>query len=150
MQDPGFNTGTGADGIVIFNRLNQSDFDIDEARSITEHQLSSPSELLLRLRWLALLAPNCRCSLAITGGVHDARDVIKAILAGARAVQLVSVLLKNGARYLSTVADGLRQWMERNGYKGIEDFRGKMIQNAFADPAVERGDNQRMLQNWRV
>ncbi len=141
----------GADGIVIFNRFYQSDYDVDEQEPVAQLRLSDPAELLLRLRWLALLSPRARCSLAVTGGVHNGEDVIKAILAGAHAVQLVSVLLQNGARFLATVADGLRQWMDKHGYRSIDDFRGKMNLNGSRDAAaIERGDYQRLLQIWRI
>jgi dihydroorotate dehydrogenase (fumarate) len=141
----------GADGIVIFNRVYQSDFDVDQQEPVAQLRLSDPGELLLRLRWLALLSPRTRCSLAITGGVHGTEDVIKAILAGAHAVQLVSVLLAHGPRFLTTVADGLRQWMDQHGYRSLADFRGKLNVHGSADAAaIERGDYQRLLQLWRI
>lgn len=141
----------GADAIVIFNRLYQSDIDIDEREPVAQVRLSDPAELLLRLRWTALLSPGARCTLAVTGGVHTAEDAIKAILAGAHAVQLVSALLRHGPRFLATVADGLGQWMKRNRYRTIEDFRGKMNLHGSKDAAaLERGDYQRLLQIWRI
>lgn len=141
----------GADGIIIFNRLYQSEFDVDEQEPLTQLRLSDSTELLLRLRWLALLAPRAHCSLAITGGVHNAKDVIKCILAGAHTAQLVSALLENGPRFLTTLVDGLRQWMNQHGYRSIEEFRGKMSQHASTDAvAIERADYQRILQLWRI
>ncbi len=141
----------GADGVVIFNRLYQSDIDVAEQEPVPQFRLSGQAELLLRLRWLALLSPWTRCSLAATGGVQNAEDAIKAILAGAHAVQLVSVLLRNGPRFLTTVADSLRRWMEKGGFGGIEDFRGKMNLHGSGDAAaLERGDYQRLLQIWRI
>jgi dihydroorotate dehydrogenase (fumarate) len=142
---------TGADGIVLFNRVYQSDFDIDEQEPLTQLPPADPGELLVRLRWLALLSPKARCSLAITGGVQNGGDAIKAILAGADAVQLVSVLLRHGPRFLGTVVDGLRQWMEAHGYRRVGAFRGNMNRHGIADAgAVERGDYQRLLQQWRI
>ncbi len=141
----------GVDGIVVFNRVYLSDFVVDEKEPRTQLRLSDPTELILRLHWLALLAPETRCSLAVTGGVHSAQDAIKAILAGAHAVQLVSALLRNGPRYLTTVADGLRRWMDGRGYRSIDDFRGKMNLHGSMDAsAMERGDYQRILQSWRI
>jgi len=129
----------------------QSDFDVDQQEPVAQLRLSDTGELLLRLRWLALLSPRVRCSLAATGGVHRAEDVIKAILAGAHAVQLVSVLLANGPRFLTTVADGLRQWMDRHGYRNVDAFRGNLNLHGSADAAaIERGDYQRLLQLWRI
>jgi dihydroorotate dehydrogenase (fumarate) len=141
----------GADGVVIFNRLYQSDYDLAEREPVHQIRLSDHGELLLRLRWLALLSPRTRCSLAATGGVQNATDTLKAILAGAHAVQLVSVLLKNGPRFLTVIADSLRQWMDKSGFRGIEDFRGKMNLHGSGDAAaLERGDYQRLLQIWRI
>jgi dihydroorotate dehydrogenase (fumarate) len=141
----------GVDGVVIFNRVYQSDFDIDEQEPVAQLPLSDSTELLLRLRWLALLSPQARCSLAITGGVQGGDDVIKAILAGAHAVQLVSVLLRHGPRFLGTVVDGLRQWMDRHGYGELGAFRGNMnLARAPDAVAIERGDYQRLLQTWRI
>lgn len=141
----------GAAGVVVFNRLYQYDLDVNEQEPVAQLRLSEPHELLLRLRWLALLSPNARCSLAVTGGVHNGEDAIKAILAGAHAVQLVSALLRHGPRYLTTVADGLRQWMGKHRYGCIDDFRGKMNLHGPTDAAaLERGDYQRLLQIWRI
>jgi dihydroorotate dehydrogenase (fumarate) len=141
----------GADGVVVFNHLYQSDFNIHEQEPVPELRLSDPSELLLRLHWLALLSPEARCSLAVTGGVQNAGDVIKALLTGADAVQLVGVVLKNGPRILATIADGLRQWMDQHGYGTIEAFRGNMNLHGPAIPAdVERGDYQHLLQQWQI
>ena len=142
---------SGADGVVLFNRVYQSDFDIDEEEQVSQLPRGYPGELLLRLRWLALLSPQATCSLAITGGIQSARDAIKAVLAGADAVQLVSILLRNGPRFLGTVVDGLRQWMETHGYRNVDAFRGNMSRHGIADPgAAERGDYQRLLQQWRI
>jgi dihydroorotate dehydrogenase (fumarate) len=129
----------------------QADFNVDEQEPVAQLPLSEPAELLLRLRWLALLSPKTRCSLAVTGGVQNGEDAIKALLAGAHAVQLVSVLLRHGPRYLGTVVDGLRQWMDQHGYRSLGSFRGKMNREGVADvTALERGDYQRLLQTWRI
>lgn len=141
----------GAAGVVVFNRLYQYDLDVNEQEPVAQLRLSEPAELLLRLRWLALLSPKARCSLAVTGGVHNGDDAIKSILAGAHAVQLVSALLRHGPRYLTTVADGLSQWMGKHRYESIDDFRGKMNLHGPTDAAaLERGDYQRLLQIWQI
>jgi len=140
-----------ADGIVLFNRFYQEDFDVGEQLPETRLRLSDPAELLLRLRWLAILTPQARCSFALSGGVHDGGDVVKAILAGADAVQLVSVLLRHGPRFLVTLTESVRKWMEERGYEAISDFRGAMSLDRCLDAtAYERGSYQRILQNWRV
>jgi dihydroorotate dehydrogenase (fumarate) len=141
----------GADGIVMFNRFYQADFDIAEQEPETRLRLSDPAELLLRLRWLAILSPQTRSSLALSGGVHDGSDLIKGILAGAHAVQVVSVLLRHGPRFLVTLTESLRRWMAERGYETVSDFRGAMNLDRCSDAAAfERGSYQRILQNWRV
>jgi dihydroorotate dehydrogenase (fumarate) len=141
----------GAKGVVIFNRFYQPDLDIEEFEVRSELRLSDSAELLLRLRWLAVLSPHLRGSLAVTGGVHGPDDVAKAILAGAHAVQLVSVLLKNGPRYVSTLHHRLRHWMSSHGYETVEEFRGAMNLRRCPDAAAfERANYQRILQSWRV
>jgi len=141
----------GAAGVVLFNRFYQPDFNIEELEVLPQLKLSDPNELLLRLRWLAIVSPHVRGSLSATGGAHTAEDVVKAILAGAHTVQLVSVLLKHGPRYLSTLVDGLRIWMSERGYESVEEFRGAMNLRRCPDPAAfERANYQRILQSWRV
>ncbi len=141
----------GAAGVVLFNRFYQPDLDITELEVVPQLKLSDSSELLMRLRWLAIISPHLKSSLALTGGAHGAEDAVKAILAGAHAVQFVSVLLKHGPRYLSTILHGLRQWMEEHEYKSISEFRGAMNLRRCPDPAAfERANYQRILQSWRV
>ena len=141
----------GAAGVVLFNRFYQPDFDIEELDVAPQLKLSDSSELLLRLRWLAIVSPYFKGSLAATGGVHNSDDVIKAILAGAHTVQMVSVLLKNGPRLLATLQQGVRSWMERHGYRSVDEFRGAMNLRRCPDPAAfERANYQRILQSWRV
>ena len=141
----------GAAGVVIFNRFYQPDFNIEELEVQPQLKLSDSTELLLRLRWLAIISPHLRGSLAASGGVHQAEDVVKAILAGAHAVQLVSVLLKHGPRFLTTLLSGLRYWMAEHGYQSIDQVRGAMNLRRCPDPAAfERANYQRILQSWRV
>ena len=141
----------GAAGVVVFNRFYQPDFAIDDLEVKPQLRLSEPGELLLRLRWLAIISPRVTCSLAATGGVHGSDDVVKAILAGAHAVQLVSVLLQHGPRILTTLADGLRRWMGEHDYATMDEFRGAMNLRRCPDPAAfERANYQRILQSWRV
>ena len=114
-------------------------------------KLSDSSELLLRLRWLAIISPHVRCSLASSGGVHQAEDVVKALLAGADVVQVVSALLKHGPKYLTILLGGLRHWMEEHGYTSIAEVRGAMNLRRCPNPAAfERANYQRILQSWRI
>jgi len=141
----------GAKGVVVFNRFYQPDLNIEELEVKPELKLSDSSELLMRLRWLAIISPHLKGSLASTGGAHNAHDVIKAILAGANAVQMVSVFLKHGPRYLSTILQGLVCWMEEHGYESVDQFRGAMNLRRCPDPtAFERANYQRILQSWKV
>ncbi len=141
----------GATGIVIFNRFYQPDFNLEELEVQPQLHLSDPTELLMRLRWLAILSPHVRGSLGATGGAHSAEDIVKAILAGAHTVQLVSVLLKHGPRYLSTLLHGLQDWMSAHSYESIAEFRGAMNLLRCPDPAAfERANYQRILQSWRI
>jgi dihydroorotate dehydrogenase (fumarate) len=141
----------GAKGVVLFNRFYQPDLDIDELEVQPQLKLSDSSELLMRLRWLAIMSPHLKASLASTGGAHTSGDVIKAILAGAHAVQMVSVLLKHGPRFLSTILQGLRIWMDEHGYESVDQFRGAMNMKRCPDAsAFERANYQRILQSWKI
>jgi dihydroorotate dehydrogenase (fumarate) len=141
----------GAAGAVLFNRFYQPDFNIEELEVEPKLMLSNSSELLLRLRWLSIISPRIKGSLSATGGVHTVPDVVKALLAGAHTVQLVSVLLKSGPRYLGTLLDGLRRWMEEHGYQNIDEFRGAMNLSRCPDPsAFERANYQAILRSWRI
>lgn len=143
--------GAGTAGLVLFNRFYQSDFDIDELEVVPQLRLSHSSELLLRLRWLSILSPNVKGSLACSGGVHTSEDVVKALLGGASAVQLVSVLLRQGTGHVSTLLSGLEAWMVEHGYETIDEFRGALNLRRCPNPADhERANYLRILQSWRV
>ena len=140
----------GADGIVLFNRFFQPDIDIAELEVRPVHHSSDPSELLLRLRWLAILSGQCRLDLAATGGIGDARDVIKAVMAGAHAVQLVSALLVHGPAHLGDVARDVARMLEQLGYASLAEMRGCMNLARCPDPgAFERANYIRVLHSWR-
>jgi dihydroorotate dehydrogenase (fumarate) len=141
----------GAAGLVLFNRFYQPDFDIEDLAVVPQLRLSDSSELLLRLRWLAILSPELRASLACSGGVHRTEDVVKALLAGAHAVQLVSVLLKQGPRYLATLLAGLQAWMKDHGYDSVEELRGAMDLRRCPDAGGhERANYIQILQSWKI
>lgn len=141
----------GVKGVVIFNRFYQPDFNIEDLEVQPQLRLSDPSELLLRLRWLAILSPHLRGSLAASGGVHTTEDIVKSILAGAHAVQVVSVLLRNGPRILTTLLGGLKHWLTERGYDNIDQLRGALNLGHCPDPsAFERANYIRILQSWRV
>ncbi len=141
----------GAKGVVLFNRFYQPDFNLEDLEVEPHLRLSDPAELLLRLRWLAVLSPHLRGSLACSGGVHNREDAIKALLAGAHTVQLVSVLLKQGPKVLTILLEGLRQWMTEHDYSDVGELRGALNLRRCPDPAAhERANYIRILQSWRV
>jgi len=136
----------GADGLVLFNRFYQPDIDLDGMEAQAKLQLSSPSELLLPLRWIALLHGRVDLSLAATGGIHDAIGLLKALAAGADVGMIASVLYLKGERHIETILAELRQWMERKGYDSIEQFKGVMSLENCPDPtAFQRGNYMKAL-----
>jgi dihydroorotate dehydrogenase (fumarate) len=143
--------GAGADGLVFFNRFYQPDIDIEELEVTPTLHLSDPSELNLRLRWLAIVSAAVDTSYAVSGGVHSATDAIKAIMTGAHAVQLVSVLLKRGPGYLGTILGEVTNWLNEHEYESVAQLRGCMNLKKTPEPAAfERANYLRVLQGWRV
>jgi dihydroorotate dehydrogenase (fumarate) len=141
----------GADGLVMFNRFYQPDIDITTMGPAPEAHLSTSAELLLRLRWLAILHRRIRPSLIATGGVATADDGIKAVLAGADAVQVVSAILRNGPGYFTTLRTGLERWMETHHFSDIADVRGRASLKDVADPgAFERAQYIRTLHSLKT
>ena len=140
----------GADGLVLFNRFYQPDLDLENLTAVPRLYLSTSDELLLRVRWLAILYGKIRASLAATGGVHSATDALKAVMAGASAVQMVSVLLHEGPQYLSTVRRTFEQWLVEHEYESVRQAQGSLSLLRSPDPeAFERGNYMRILQTWR-
>lgn len=141
----------GAKGVVLFNRFYQPDFNLEDLEVHPHLKLSDSSELLIRLRWLAIISPNVHISLSASGGAHTTEDIVKALLAGADTVQLVSVILKNGPRFLNTLLAGVKNWLVDHGYESVEQLRGTMNLKRCPDPsAFERANYIRILQSWRV
>lgn len=135
----------GADGLVIFNRFHKVDIDVLELEVVRQMPLSSSAELDLRLRGTAALAGRVKASLAITGGVHTAVDVIKATMVGAHVTQLVSALLRNGPCHLRTLRTDLEAWMEENEWASLDEMRGNMGFQRIPDPAAYERANFRMM-----
>ncbi|MGD0013204.1 MAG: dihydroorotate dehydrogenase-like protein [Bryobacteraceae bacterium] len=124
----------GADGLVLFNRFYQPDFDLEALEIVPSLQLSTSYELLLRLHWVAVLSGRIRPDLAITGGVHTASDVLKAMMAGAQVVMMASAILKQGIGHITTVLEDLQSWMKEHEYESIRQMQGSMSQKSVADP----------------
>lgn len=138
----------GAKGVVLFNRFYQPDFDLQEMEVLPQLKLSDSSDLLMRLRWLAVISPHLKGSLSCTGGVHRAEDIIKALLAGAHTVQMVSVLLKEGPNVFTALLAGMRRWMEARGYDDINELRGALNLKRCPNPeAHERANYIKVLQS---
>jgi dihydroorotate dehydrogenase (fumarate) len=140
----------GANALVLFNRFLQPDIDPETESLHSEMVLSTPEEIKLPLRWIALLHGRIRADLAVTTGVHSGLDAAKALLAGATVVQTAAALLKNGIPYLSSMLRQLEGWMQERGYAHLEDFRGKLSQKNALDPtAFERAQYIRLLMSQK-
>jgi dihydroorotate dehydrogenase (fumarate) len=140
----------GANGLVLFNRFYQPDIDLETLTVVPKVNYSTSQELLLRLRWLAILSAQSTMSLAVTGGVHTPEDAIKAVMCGAHAVQLTSALLRHGPSYLTRIREGVERWMADNEYMSLRQLQGSMNMSRCPDPtAFERANYVRTLQSWR-
>ena len=141
----------GANALVLFNRFYQPDFDLERLAVVPHLTLSDSRELLLRLHWAAILFPQITPDIAITGGVHSANDVLKAMMAGARVAMMTSALLKRGISCLTEVLDDLVIWMEQNEYKSVREMQGSMSHWAVAEPAAfERANYLRVLSSYTL
>jgi dihydroorotate dehydrogenase (fumarate) len=139
----------GVDGAVLFNRFYQPDIDPEALEMRSELQLSHPAELRLRLHGLATVSASTNLSLAATGGVHDSLGAVKALMAGAHGVQMVSALLHHGPEYLAEVRSGLAHWLVEHEYESVQQLIGSMNMARCPDPsAYERGNYARLLQSW--
>jgi dihydroorotate dehydrogenase (fumarate) len=140
----------GAAGLVLFNRFYQPDIDIEGLEVDPVLHLSTSSELLLRVRWLAILSGRTRLSLAASGGVHEAPDAIKALMAGADAVQMVSALLRHGPERLGALRDAVVRWLTEHEYPSLDHLRGSMNLARCPSPAsFERTQYLRVLHGGR-
>ncbi|NBC34116.1 MAG: dihydroorotate dehydrogenase-like protein [Alphaproteobacteria bacterium] len=140
----------GVDGLVLFNRFYQPDFDLDKLEVAQTLELSSPTEIRLPLLWIAVLYGKLSCSLAATTGVHSQTEVLKYLMAGASAVMSTSALLKNGTAHAGTLVQQLREWMERREYDSVAQMQGSMSQKNVADPsAFERANYIKILGSYQ-
>jgi dihydroorotate dehydrogenase (fumarate) len=141
----------GADGLVLFNRFYQPDLDVERLEVVPNLILSTSGELRLRLRWVAILFGHVDVDLAVTGGVHTAEDVVKAVMAGAAATMMTSALLKHGVDHLARVRAALLAWMEEHEYESVRQMRGCMSSAAVAEPAAfERANYLRVLRSYAL
>ncbi|MBS1816855.1 MAG: dihydroorotate dehydrogenase-like protein [Acidobacteria bacterium] len=139
------------DGLVLFNRFYQPDIDLTTMTIGPRLELSSSAELPLRLQWIALLHGRVRASLALSGGVSQPADGIKAVLAGADAVQMVSAVLRDGPSKFAAMRDGLRAFMNERGFTSVAQMKGHVSFANAEDPmAFQRAHYIRTLQSWKL
>jgi dihydroorotate dehydrogenase (fumarate) len=127
---------SGVDGLVLFNRFYNPDFDIDKMQITASNVLSSPEEVSTSLRWIAILSERSGCNLCASTGIHDGSAIVKQLLAGADAVQVASALYKHGFDHIPLMLNQLEDWMEGHDYQSIQAFRGKMAQSRSKNPAA--------------
>ncbi len=142
-------TTAGADALVLFNRFYQADIDIETLEVNPNLVLSDSRDLLLPLRWTAILYGRVHADLALTSGVHTETDILKAMMAGANIVALASELIANGPERVTALLAALEAWMAEYEYKSIEQMRGSMSHKAVAEPAAfERANYMKILQTF--
>jgi dihydroorotate dehydrogenase (fumarate) len=141
----------GANGLVLFNRFYQPEIDIEALEIAPKLHFSRSPELLVRLRWVAILHSHIKADMAVTGGVHTAEDVLKCMMVGAKVATLASALMQNGVEHLRTIETDIVKWMEEHEYESIEQMQGSMSQKNVANPAAfERANYLKILQLWRL
>jgi dihydroorotate dehydrogenase (fumarate) len=140
----------GADGLVLFNRFYQPDFDLENLEVTPHLVLSNSNELRLPLRWTAILSGRIPADLAITSGVHNHFDVLKAMMAGAKVAQVASELLQNGAGRISEILSDMERWMEEHEYESVQQMQGSLSQRHVTEPAAfERANYMKVLASFR-
>jgi dihydroorotate dehydrogenase (fumarate) len=140
----------GANGLVLFNRFYQPDFDLNELEIVHSLDLSTSAELRLPLRWISILYGKVKTDFALTSGVHTANDVLKAMMAGAKVAMMASNLLHNGEQAVPALLNDLEVWMKEREYTSIKQMQGSMSQMSVKEPAAfERANYMKVLGSWR-
>jgi len=140
----------GVDGVVLFNRFYQPDIDLESLDVTTDLVLSTPAEMRLVLRWMAILSGRISGSLAATTGVDTAQDVVKLVLAGADVVMTTSALLRHGAEHLTDLKNGTAEWFGNNGYESVAQARGSVSHRNVADPSqFERANYMKTITSYK-
>ena len=140
----------GADALVLFNRFYQPDIDIEELEVTPNLQLSTPVEMRLPMRWIAILYGHVDCSMALTSGIHSSEDIIKAMMVGADVANVCSVLLKQGIEHIRPLLQSVTTWMEEHEYESIEQMKGSMSHRSVAEPAaLERANYMKVLNSYK-
>ena len=140
----------GADGLVLFNRFYQPDFDLDELEIVHSLDLSTSADLRLPLRWISILHGRVDADFALTSGVHTHKDVLKAMMAGAKVAMTASHLLHEGEQAVSPILNELESWMKEREYESIKQMQGSMSQESVSEPAAfERANYMKVLGSYR-
>ena len=140
----------GAQGVSLFNRFYQPDIDLLTREVVPTISLSSSYENLLRIHWVATLFGKVDLSLAVTGGIHNAQDALKALMAGADVTHLCSVLLKQGPQAVAEIEQGMREWMEEHEYQSVQQLKGSVCRDRAIDPsAYDRANYVQVMHNHR-
>ena len=140
----------GADGLVLFNRFYQPDFDLDELEIVHSLDLSTSSDLRLPLRWISILHGKVNTDFALTSGVHSYTDVLKAMMAGAKVAMMASSLLHGGEQVIGPMLSELEAWMQEHEYESIQQMQGSMSQKSVKEPAAfERANYMKVLNSFR-
>jgi dihydroorotate dehydrogenase (fumarate) len=140
----------GANGLVLFNRFYQPDFDLNELKIVPSLDLSTSAELRLPLRWISILHGKINADFALTSGVHTANDVLKSMMAGAKVAMMASNLLRNGEQVIPSMLTGLETWMKEREYASIKQMQGSMSQKSVKEPAAfERANYMNVLNSFR-
>jgi dihydroorotate dehydrogenase (fumarate) len=140
----------GASAVVIFNRFYQPDITLEKMIVEPALKLSTSEELLLRIRWAAILFSKVNLDIAITGGVHTAEDVIKSIMVGANVTMLASLLLDKGINYLGSLIRDIETWLETHKYQSIKQIHGIMSQRSVSEPALfERANYLKVIDSYQ-
>jgi dihydroorotate dehydrogenase (fumarate) len=140
----------GAGALVLFNRFYQPDIDIEELDVMSNLQLSTPVDMRLPMRWIAILYGHLNCSMALTSGIHSSEEIIKAVMVGADVANLCSVLLKQGIDQIGPLLAGVTAWMEEHEYESIEQMKGSMSHKSVPEPAAfERANYMKVLQSYK-
>jgi dihydroorotate dehydrogenase (fumarate) len=140
----------GADGLVLFNRFYQPDFDLEELEVVRSLELSDSRDLLLPLRWISILYGKVDVDFGLTSGIHTAQDVLKAMMAGAKVAMTASAVLRDGYERVPVMLNDLQAWMEAHEYESIKQMQGSMSQKSVAEPAAfERSNYIKILSEFR-
>ena len=140
----------GANGLVLFNRFYQPDFDLEELEIVHSLDLSTSAELRLPLRWISILHGKVNADFALTSGVHTANDVLKSMMAGAKVAMMASNLLHNGDQVIPSMLNELNWWMESHEYESIKQMQGSMSQKSVKEPAAfERANYMKVLNSFK-